>query len=194
MSERGDTEAEADRFSREPVSDADWPDEIADLKGGFAGGLNVYRTMAHHPALLRAWTDLREHLVNQTALGPELSEVVILRTGHRLGSDYEWKQHVVRARSRGLDDARILGMRGPVAEMAPVDAVLAQAVDDLFADGGMQEETRDALARAVGSDAVFDLMATVGFYSTLGFILNTFDTPLDDDIRAELDRAPLAGA
>ena len=36
-------------------------------------------------------------------------------------------------------------------------------------------------------------MATVGFYSTLGFLLNTFGTPLDDDIAAKLVAAPLEG-
>ncbi|WP_424984651.1 carboxymuconolactone decarboxylase family protein [Microbulbifer sp. S227A] len=176
-----------------PLSDADWPDPIDDMKHGFAGGLNVYRTMAHHPALLRAWSDLREHVVNRTALGPQLSEVVILRTGVRLGSDYEWNQHVVRARGRGLDDARIATLRGAVSDMAPTDGLLARAVDELFDNGGLGVATRDALGQAIGRDAVFDLMATVGFYSTLGFILNTFETPLDEDIRADLEQAPFAG-
>lgn len=63
-----------------PISDADWPQEIADLSGGFAGQLNVYRTMAHDPALLRAWAGLRQHIVRDSALGLELVEVVILRT------------------------------------------------------------------------------------------------------------------
>jgi len=38
-----------------PFADEDWPSEIADMRDGFAGALNVYRTMAHHPALLKAW-------------------------------------------------------------------------------------------------------------------------------------------
>ena len=57
-----------------PIGDQDWPRDITDMLSGFAGGLNVYRTMAHHPALLRAWSDLREHVVNQTSLGAERSE------------------------------------------------------------------------------------------------------------------------
>lgn len=158
---------------------------------GFAGGLNVYRTMAHHPALLRAWSDLREHVVNRSALGKELLEVVILRTGMRLGSEYEWSQHVLRARKVGLSDARILALRGPVAAMAADDALLAQAVDALFEQSRLSPDLADAIAKRFGTEGLLDLMATVGFYSTLGFILNTAATPLDGDIAAALAETPL---
>lgn len=174
-----------------PISDADWPGEIAAMRDGFAGSLNVYRTMAHHPALLRAWADLREHLVRRGALGPERLEIAILRTGHRLGSDYEWSQHVLRARGVGLGDARIRSLRGRLAAMAPEDALIAGAVDDLFDHARLRTATLAKLAAMVGKEGVLDLMATVGFYSTLGFLLNTFETPLDDDIAAELAARPL---
>lgn len=68
-----------------PFTDSECPQDVAALLDDFAGQLNVYRTMAHHPALLRAWAPLREHLVRQSALGPELSAVVILRVGVALG-------------------------------------------------------------------------------------------------------------
>ncbi len=178
-------------FVLDPVSDADWPETIADMQPGFAGGLNVYRTMAHHPALLRAWSDLREHVVNNSTLGKQRSEIVILRTGLRLGSDYEWSQHVIRARSCGLADARISSVRGPVCDMSPDDAILAQAVDELFSDAKLSSATATKLTTLVGTEGVLDLMATVGFYSTLGFILNTARTPLDADIASELKTAPL---
>src|SRR5690606_6271144 len=90
-----------------PLADAAWPDEVAHMLDGFAGQLNVYRVMAHHPALLQAWSDYRNHVVLENALGAELSEVAILRTGHRLGSPYEWAHHVKRARLLGMKDARI---------------------------------------------------------------------------------------
>ena len=81
-----------------PISDANWPEEIADLREGFAGALNVYRTMAHHPALLSAWAPLRQHVVKENALGPALTEVVILRAALRMGSAYEWAHHVSYSR------------------------------------------------------------------------------------------------
>lgn len=174
-----------------PMTDADWPAEVADLRGGFAGALNVYRVMAHHPALLRAWAPLREHIVNQTALGPQLSEVAILRTGHRLGSSYEWNQHIDRARKRGLDDARIASIAGPCQDMDPRDATIARAVDELMTDHRLSQASIDGIARDLGKTAVLDLIATVGFYSVLGYELNSFDVPLDDDIAGELRRNPL---
>ncbi len=179
-----------EQHSFEPITDEGWPDIIADMRDGFAGGLNVYRTMAHHPALLRSWGPLREHVVNQTALGPAMSEVTILRTGLRLGSSYEQKQHIDRARRRGLDDKRIASISGPPEAMAPQDRLIASAVDELFDKSALSAPTVDAFIREFGKNAIFDFFATVGFYSTLGYLLNTFDTPLDDDIAERLRQTP----
>jgi hypothetical protein len=52
-----------------PIEDANWPVEIADLRTGLAGALNVYRVMAHHPDLPRAWAPRRQHIVKESALG-----------------------------------------------------------------------------------------------------------------------------
>lgn len=174
-----------------PLSDAEWPAALADLRGGFAGRLDVYRVMARHPALLRAWAPLRQHVVIDGALGPERSEVVILRTGHRLDAAYEWAHHVVRARALGMDDARIAALGSQLAGIEGEDAVLAGAVDDLIDDAAIGPERRQALEALVGPAGVLDLMATVGFYVTLAFIVKTFAIPVDGDIAAALAGRPL---
>lgn len=171
-----------------PVSDADWPASIADMKSGFAGALNVYRTMAHHPELLKAWASLRQHVVKDSALGPVRSEVVILRAAHRMGSPYEWAHHVSRARVLGMSDARIAAMRGmPDGE----DGLIVRAVDALFDQRRLSPELEAELASVLGRKGVFDLIATVGFYSVLGYILMTYDTPIDAPIVAEMKDRPL---
>ena len=175
-----------------PLSDSDWPAGLEGLRDGFAGKLNVYRTMAHHPALLRAWSDLREHIVNQTTLGPERAEVVILRAAHRLQAPYEWSQHIGRARRVGLSDARIAALAGPLGEIAPKDRLLAEAVDCLAASARLPGTLVEALAGEVGREGVLDLIATVGFYTTLGYLLNTAQTPLDEDAEVALKARPLA--
>ncbi|TVS02822.1 MAG: carboxymuconolactone decarboxylase family protein [Rhodobacteraceae bacterium] len=174
-----------------PLSDRDWPAEIADMRGGFAGQLNVYRVMAHHPALLRAWEALRMHVVTQNALGRVRAEIVILRLAHRLGSSYEWNQHVVRGLRLGLSAARITALEGPLSGMPEEDALLAGAVDSLLDTAHLDKEHLTRLEARVGREGVLDLMATVGMYMTLGFLLRTTDAPLDADICAEIDtRAP----
>lgn len=171
-----------------PLDAAAWPAEIEDLRAGFAGQLNVYRLMAHHPALLRAWAPLRQHIVKDSALGPERSEVVILRAAHRMGSAYEWAHHVSRARKIGLSDGRIAALRDtPVGE----DGLIARAVDCLFDLRRLPAALEAELADAIGREAVFDLVATVGFYSVLGHLLMTYDTPIDDDVACDMALRPL---
>lgn len=172
----------------QPIGDTNWPETIADLRDGFAGQLNVYRTMAHHPALLRAWAPLRQHLVKNSALGPDRSEVVILRTGHRLGSSYEWAHHVSRARALGFSDERIKAI---AAEPKGEDGLIVKAVDALFDLHRIPAELEAELAETIGREAVFDLIATVGFYTVLGGILQTYETPLDDTIAAKLAQTPI---
>jgi 4-carboxymuconolactone decarboxylase len=162
-----------------PIQNADWPAEIADLQDGFAGRLNVYRVMAHHPALLRAWTQLRQHVVLDTALGPERSEVVILRAAHRLGSRYEWVHHTDRALKIGFSAARIEAIREAGLER---DALIVRAVDALFDCHRLPPDLERDLGAAIGRHAVFDLIATVGFYTILGSLLLTYETPLEPEM------------
>ncbi|MGB0661140.1 MAG: carboxymuconolactone decarboxylase family protein [Mangrovicoccus sp.] len=171
-----------------PLDDAQWPGEVEDLRSGFAGALNVYRTMANHPALLRAWAPLRQHVVKDTALGPENSEIVILRTGVRLGSAYEWAHHVSRARQLGMPEERI---KAVLAMPEGEDGLLVQAVDAIFEHHQLPADLEAELTRIFGQEAVFDLMATVGFYSVLGAILKTYDVPIDPAIKAEMEAQPI---
>lgn len=175
-----------------PIPANAWPDVLADLDDAFAGKLNVYRTMAHHPALVMAWANLRQHVVLDTSLGRVRSEVVILRAAVALNSDYEWAHHVDRARALGFSDARIAALRGPLAAMDPEDATIAGAVDEVLANARLTPQTLAELTSLVTSQGVLDLFATVGFYSTLGFIVNTFSVPIDDDIAANLAAKPFA--
>ncbi len=177
-----------------PLPVPDWDASLAEMTEGFAARLNVYGIMAHHPDLLRAWSAFRNHVVLHTSLGPQFSEVVILRSGVRLGSDYEWNHHVSRGRAVGLSDARILSIRGAVEGMQADDAVLCRAVDGLFDHHRLGAGDQAALVALVGRQGMLDLMATVAHYSLLGFFLNSFDVPLDRRIVEELAETPLASA
>lgn len=174
------------------ITDANWPVEIEDMRAGFAGRLNVYRIMAHHPDLLRAWQKFRNHVVINTTLGAELSEVVILRSGLNLGSAYEWAHHVYRSRKLGMSDARILAISGNGQDLTAQDALLIRATDQLFAHKRLLPKTQAALVENFGTAAMLDLMATVAHYAMLGFMLNSFDVEIDTDVAAQMPLAPHA--
>jgi hypothetical protein len=106
-----------------------------------------------------------------------------------MGSPYEWAHHVSRARALGMSDARIAALRGqPEGE----DGLIVRAVDALFDDKRLSLSLEAELAAAIGREAVFDLIATVGFYSVLGYMLMTYETPIDEAITTEMSEKPLA--
>jgi alkylhydroperoxidase family enzyme len=170
------------------IRDDEWPQSIAWMREGFAGRLNVYRMMAHNPALLAAWERLRNHIVLESQLTPAQSEIVILRTGWRWNSKYEWLHHVSRGRKVGLDDAsiaRCIEPSSPATALSGTELLIA-AVDSLLDEGHLNPPLLALLTREIGTSAIMDLMATVGFYTTLAFLLETFDVPVDADVVAEL--------
>lgn len=175
----------------DPLPTERWPEEIADLADGFAGRHNVNLTMAHHPALLRGWAGLREHIINNNALGRESTEIVVLRCAYRLRANYEWSHHVLRGRAQGLDNQRIRKLTGPVREMRESDALYAGAVDDLMENAKLSDATREALVKEVGVEGVLDLIASVGFFSTLAYMVKSFGTPLDENVAKGLADQPL---
>ncbi|WP_439534666.1 carboxymuconolactone decarboxylase family protein [Polymorphobacter sp.] len=163
----------------EPLPDHKLPQDAP----AFARKLNVYRTMAHNAELLRAWAPLRAHVVLGGALTEAQKEIVILRTGYHWGSAYERAHHVVRGRLAGLSDARIARTAKASEEwgVADEDTALMAATDALLTHGRLSEAELKALDPAL----VLDIMATIGFYTTLAFIVNSFETPIDSDIAME---------
>jgi 4-carboxymuconolactone decarboxylase len=176
----------------QPLTDDEWPSSAEHLREGFAGQLNVYRVMAHNPALLCAWETLRNHVVRGSALSLDRLELVILRAGHRADSAYEWAHHVVRGRVAGLSDERIRSAALPrLPDDLTGDQLMLRAVDELVDDTKLSAATVEALLDDIGKQGIFDLIATVGMYTTLAFILKSFATPIDDDIKAALALQPL---
>jgi alkylhydroperoxidase family enzyme len=170
-----------------PLTDAAWPPEAARLLPDFAGRLNVYRVMAHHPALLNAWEGLRNHVVLDSVLTGEQRELIILRVGFRWRAGYEWAHHVSRGRAAGLSEDQISAAAAPAPEAASdLSSALFAAVDSLLADGQLPPDVLRALGPYLNEKGVLDLMATVGMYSTLAFLAKTFAVPIEPDL-ADLD-------
>lgn len=72
-----------------------------------------------------------------------------------------------------------------------LDALLVWGVDAIIDEHRLPRALEAELTAAIGREAVFDLVATVGFYSVLGAILMTYDVPLDHSIAVQMELHPL---
>src|SRR3954454_11449061 len=93
-------------MSRVPLADFEpgLKKRLADLWGTPP---NLYRCLANHPALVAAWTEFSKMLRHDTRTSRALRELVILRGGQLMRSEYEWAQHLPMARKAGVRESQI---------------------------------------------------------------------------------------
>ena len=175
-----------------PLERQDWTSETEEVMKRFerpesagAGKVaNIFKTLAHHPALLRRWTVFGNHILYKSSLPAREREVVILRVGWLCRAEYEWAQHVVIGKREGLTDDDIERIAiGPGAEgLDPFDKTLLQAADELHHDSLVGDETWSRLAEHYSTEQLLDLVFTIGQYTLVSMALNTLGVQLDDGL------------
>jgi len=102
----------------EPLSDEQIDPELDQQLDGRV--LNIFRTLAHHPKLIKSWLSFGTHLLSESTFPARDREIAILRVGWLCKSGYEWGQHVVVGKNAGLSDEDIDRItRGAEAGIAP---------------------------------------------------------------------------
>lgn len=147
------------------------------------GQLNIFRTLAKHPKMFEAFGRLGGFLLSGKGFPPRERELVILRTGWRSGSVYEWGQHVVMGRGEGVTDEEIARLRTPgLAGWPDADRPLIAFADELCQTNGVTDATWDALAARFDEQQLIELTMLVGFYRLVAGTLNTLEVELDDGV------------
>lgn len=177
-----------------PLPESEWTDEVRALLGGTQMGgrtLNIFRTLARHPKLLKRWLVFGTHVLGKSTLGARERELLILRTGWNCRAEYEWGQHVLIARALGLDEATIARVtQGPEAPgWDPFDAALLRAADELHRDSRIGDATWAALAARYDVPQLLDVIFTVGQYTLVSMALNSCGVALDEGIAGFPDGA-----
>jgi 4-carboxymuconolactone decarboxylase len=165
-----------------PLSDDERDDAQRELLARLVRGptVNIYATIARHPALADRMTSLGAALRGD-GLPVRHRETLILRTGWRCRSNYEFAQHRRLAREAGMTEAdvdRII--EGPAAEgWSPFEASLCRAADELHDDGCITDSTWDALAREYDEQQLIQATMLVGYYHLVSFVLNSLGVALE---------------
>jgi alkylhydroperoxidase family enzyme len=164
--------------ARQAAADAGLPEVLARV--------NLFRTTLHHPPMAQIVGDVISAVVMNSVLDARTREVAILRVGWRIGSVYEWSNHVPIARRAGMSDDEIVAVR----EDPPSATVLtdrdrgAIAVVDEVLDGVSVSPATLATARSLLGDdrAVLELLMIPGLYRTIGTVLLSIGVPLEDGV------------
>jgi 4-carboxymuconolactone decarboxylase len=171
-----------------PLADSDLDDETRDfVQNASRDGrvLNIYRTLAAHPKLLKRWGVFGNHVLYKNTLPAREREILILRVGWLCRSEYEWGQHVIIARGSGVTAGEIERVKdGPdAAGWNPADAALIRAADELHRDSFVSDSTWKALSNTWNTQQLIDIIFTVGQYHTVSMALNTLGVQLDEGVR-----------
>lgn len=171
----------------EPLPEELWDDEAKELlpRAQMHGRtLNIFKTLAHHPRLLKRWMVFGNHVLFRSTLPPRERELVILRIGWLCEAEYEWGQHVLIGQQAGLTDAEIARIKlGADAEgWSEFEATLLRAVDELRNDACISAATWQSLSARYSTQQLIDLVFAIGQYNLVSMVLNTLGVQLDEGI------------
>jgi 4-carboxymuconolactone decarboxylase len=150
---------------------------------GPMGQLNIFRVVGRHPKMLDGFGRLGGFLLSGKGFPPRERELVILRTGWRSGSVYEWGQHVVIGRREGVTDAELKRLKTPGLDGWPAaDRPLIAFADELCQTNTVSDATWHALAPRFSEEQLIELTMLVGFYRLVAGTLNTLQVELDEGV------------
>ncbi|HVV77814.1 MAG TPA: carboxymuconolactone decarboxylase family protein [Mycobacteriales bacterium] len=144
--------------------------------------LNIFRTLGHNHELLKGFLALGSHLLRGDTLPAREREIVILRTGWRCGSEYEFGQHTVIGLQAGLTDEEIARLADArEGSWSDPDHHLVDMVDELCSHDMVSEPTWHALASRWNDAQLLELVVLTGYYRLVSGLLNSAGVALERD-------------
>ena len=163
-----------------PLPETEWTPETREVIGaGTRKPLNIFTTLARHPKLLKRWSVFGNHVLAKSSLPARERELLILRTGHRCQSAYEFHQHTRIGLAAGLTQAEIEQLRAPAPVLHGRDVALVRAADELHDDQMISDATWQALRADWNEQQLMDIVFAVGQYTLVSMALNTFGVQIE---------------
>lgn len=146
---------------------------------------NIYRTLAHHPTMVREWLGFADALRFEAKLRGRDREILILRTGFNCHCEYEWGQHVPYARTGGIAEEELAALTKPISSHAwsDRDRALLAAADELHATSDLSDASYAGLAVHFQNDELIEVVLLVGQYHLVSYVLNAFRVERDEGLQ-----------
>jgi 4-carboxymuconolactone decarboxylase len=139
--------------------------------------LALFRTIAHHPALLERFRQTGSTLLSFGRLPDADRETIIHRTTARCGAAYEWGVHAVTfAAALGLDERWLSATwNGDPDDFGdPGQALLVRFADELHDTATVGDATWAALRERYDDAQLVELVCLAGFYHLVSYMCRAF--------------------
>lgn len=163
--------------------ESDWTNEqrlaFQEISAGPRGALiGPFAPLLHSPGLMGPLQKTGEYIRWHSHIPERLREMVILMVARRWDQGFEWAYHHPIAETCGLSKAVI----DAIAEERKPDGLdetslcVWELTQEVLAQGTASEGTVSRALDAVGAQDVVEYVATIGYYSTLAFVMNVSRT------------------
>jgi alkylhydroperoxidase family enzyme len=135
--------------------------------------LNLFRTIAHHDALLERFRQIGSSLLSFGRLPADEREIVIHRTTALCGAAYEWGVHAtVFADAAGIDAEAL--WRGDLEGFDRRQRAVVRLCDELHEKATVSDELWSELRAGWPHDQLVELVCLAGFYHLVSYACNAF--------------------
>ena len=155
----------------------------AELAAGPRGAVRgPFIALLRSPELMQRLQKVGEYLRYQSALEPRLAEFAMLIVARRLTQQFEWRVHYPLALEAALarDTADALAQGARPRGMAEDEALIFDFCTELLSTHGVAEVTYQAMLEKLQERGIVDLVALVGYFVTVSWVMNVAHTPAGD--------------
>jgi 4-carboxymuconolactone decarboxylase len=129
----------------------------------------------------------------KSPVGPRYFQLAVLITAREIDQQYEWSAHEPAGLRQGLEQSVIDVVKydRDVARLSDKDATMITFGRALFRDHGVSSELWQKMVSHFGRQHTVQIMAIMGDYFRVGFMLNAVDQHLPPGRKALLPPSPL---
>ena len=155
-------------------------DQFEKLAAG-SGILNLHRTMAHAPALMKASGDMALALRRDTKLPRAVAELSILRAAQVLDAPYVWARHIPLARDCGVTALQLdeLASWSDSTAFTPAQKAALGFAEKAAQHLPIDESAATELRRHFTAREIVELAMVVGFYVSTAIFIKALAVPAE---------------
>ncbi len=153
---------------------------IAGMQGGSFSVGGPFIALLREPKLAEQTVAMATFFRNESALGPKVTEFVIMLAARDWTQNFEWTAHYSRAQKVGLKQETVDAIaQGRRPLNMPEDEEIAYDFwNELTHNKSVSDATYDRALKKFGESGVVTITALSGYYAMLAMVLNVSRAPI----------------